>query len=173
MGVRARGSERQESRARGVHRRAGRTQGRGHGFHQHGRPRNRHSAGRQSRVHRQGVSPQAEQGSRITCKLARLGSAGARRMGRRSTGASKTRWQQDHDEVVELGGLHIVGTERHDSRRIDNQLRGRSGRQGDPGSARVLSVAAGRPDAHLRRPADAEADAAAGHGRRRADRIAR
>src|SRR5579862_4706305 len=45
-------------------------------------------------------------------------------------------WQKDHDEVVGLGGLHIVGTERHDSRRIDNQLRGRSGRQGDPGSAR-------------------------------------
>jgi len=42
----------------------------------------------------------------------------------------------EHDEVVELGGMHIVGTERHESRRIDNQLRGRSGRQGDPGSAR-------------------------------------
>ncbi len=43
-----------------------------------------------------------------------------------------------HDEVVELGGLHIVGTERHESRRIDNQLRGRSGRQGDPGSSRFF-----------------------------------
>ena len=42
----------------------------------------------------------------------------------------------EHDEVVELGGLHIVGTERHESRRIDNQLRGRAGRQGDPGSSR-------------------------------------
>jgi preprotein translocase subunit SecA len=42
----------------------------------------------------------------------------------------------EHDEVVERGGLHIVGTERHESRRIDNQLRGRSGRQGDPGSSR-------------------------------------
>jgi preprotein translocase subunit SecA len=42
----------------------------------------------------------------------------------------------EHDEVVALGGLHILGTERHDSRRIDNQLRGRAGRQGDPGSAR-------------------------------------
>jgi preprotein translocase subunit SecA len=41
--------------------------------------------------------------------------------------------KQEHDEVVELGGLHIVGTERHESRRIDNQLRGRAGRQGDPG----------------------------------------
>jgi preprotein translocase subunit SecA len=44
----------------------------------------------------------------------------------------------EHDEVVELGGLHIVGTERHDSRRIDNQLRGRAGRQGDPGSSRFF-----------------------------------
>jgi preprotein translocase subunit SecA len=44
--------------------------------------------------------------------------------------------QKDHDEVAALGGLHIVGTERHDSRRIDNQLRGRAGRQGDPGSSR-------------------------------------
>ena len=45
-------------------------------------------------------------------------------------------WQQLHDTVVEAGGLHIIGTERHESRRIDNQLRGRSGRQGDPGSSR-------------------------------------
>ena len=45
-------------------------------------------------------------------------------------------WQKRHDEVLDLGGLHIIGTERHESRRIDNQLRGRSGRQGDPGSTR-------------------------------------
>ena len=45
-------------------------------------------------------------------------------------------WQGRHNEVIEAGGLHIVGTERHESRRIDNQLRGRSGRQGDPGSSR-------------------------------------
>ncbi|MCH7830513.1 MAG: preprotein translocase subunit SecA [Proteobacteria bacterium] len=45
-------------------------------------------------------------------------------------------WQQRHQEVLDAGGLHIVGTERHESRRIDNQLRGRSGRQGDPGSSR-------------------------------------
>jgi preprotein translocase subunit SecA len=48
----------------------------------------------------------------------------------------KAAWQQRHDEVLAAGGLHIVGTERHESRRIDNQLRGRSGRQGDPGSSR-------------------------------------
>ena len=45
-------------------------------------------------------------------------------------------WEQRHKQVIEAGGLHIVGTERHESRRIDNQLRGRSGRQGDPGSSR-------------------------------------
>ncbi len=45
-------------------------------------------------------------------------------------------WKTRHDEVIAAGGLHIVGTERHESRRIDNQLRGRSGRQGDPGSSR-------------------------------------
>jgi preprotein translocase subunit SecA len=48
----------------------------------------------------------------------------------------KAAWQKRHDEVLAAGGLHIVGTERHESRRIDNQLRGRSGRQGDPGSSR-------------------------------------
>jgi preprotein translocase subunit SecA len=48
----------------------------------------------------------------------------------------REQWKIDHEEVVAAGGLHIVGTERHESRRIDNQLRGRSGRQGDPGSSR-------------------------------------
>lgn len=61
-------------------------------------------------------------------------------LGEGATEAEKARvredWQKRHDEVVALGGLHILGTERHESRRIDNQLRGRSGRQGDPGSSR-------------------------------------
>ena len=48
----------------------------------------------------------------------------------------KEAWQKRHKEVLDAGGLHIIGTERHESRRIDNQLRGRSGRQGDPGSSR-------------------------------------
>ncbi len=47
-------------------------------------------------------------------------------------------WQKKHDEVVELGGLYVLGTEKHESRRIDNQLRGRSGRQGDPGESRFF-----------------------------------
>ncbi|QIA77544.1 preprotein translocase subunit SecA [Rodentibacter caecimuris] len=48
----------------------------------------------------------------------------------------KAEWDKNHDIVMKAGGLHIIGTERHESRRIDNQLRGRSGRQGDPGSSR-------------------------------------
>ena len=48
---------------------------------------------------------------------------------------SRDDWQTEHDRVVELGGLHVIGTEHHDARRIDNQLRGRAGRQGDPGSS--------------------------------------
>lgn len=50
----------------------------------------------------------------------------------------KTDWQARHDAVLGAGGLHIIGSERHESRRIDNQLRGRSGRQGDPGSSRFF-----------------------------------
>ncbi|MEX0731499.1 MAG: preprotein translocase subunit SecA [Aquisalimonadaceae bacterium] len=48
----------------------------------------------------------------------------------------RAEWRKRHDQVVQAGGLHVIGTERHESRRIDNQLRGRSGRQGDPGSTR-------------------------------------
>jgi len=56
--------------------------------------------------------------------------------------AARQAWQQRHEQVVAAGGLHVIGTERHESRRIDNQLRGRSGRQGDPGSSRFyLSLA--------------------------------
>ncbi len=51
---------------------------------------------------------------------------------------NKKKWQKDHDEIVAFGGLYIIGTERHESRRIDNQLRGRSGRQGDPGESRFF-----------------------------------
>jgi len=51
----------------------------------------------------------------------------------------ETEWQEEHNKVVELSGLHIVGTEHHEARRIDNQLRGRAGRQGDPGSSRFYA----------------------------------
>jgi len=50
----------------------------------------------------------------------------------------REQWQKDHQQVIDLGGLYIMGTERHESRRIDNQLRGRSGRQGDPGTSRFF-----------------------------------
>jgi len=53
-------------------------------------------------------------------------------------GKLRSEWQVRHDAVIAAGGLHIVGTERHESRRIDNQLRGRAGRQGDPGSSRFF-----------------------------------
>jgi len=55
-----------------------------------------------------------------------------------SIAESPEEWQRDHDAVIAAGGLYILGTERHESRRIDNQLRGRSGRQGDPGSSRFF-----------------------------------
>ena len=51
-------------------------------------------------------------------------------------GQNEAEWQKKHHKIVEFGGLHVIGTERHEARRIDNQLRGRSGRQGDPGSSR-------------------------------------
>ena len=47
-------------------------------------------------------------------------------------------WNQNHQKVIDAGGLHVIGTERHESRRIDNQLRGRSGRQGDPGYSKFF-----------------------------------
>jgi len=52
--------------------------------------------------------------------------------------AARSQCKKEHEQVIEAGGLHIVGTERHESRRIDNQLRGRAGRQGDPGSSRFF-----------------------------------
>jgi preprotein translocase subunit SecA len=57
-------------------------------------------------------------------------------LGGRQNGTGEKEWQQKHDKIIQLGGLHIVGTERHEARRIDNQLRGRAGRQGDPGCSR-------------------------------------
>jgi len=57
-------------------------------------------------------------------------------LGGNPEGRESQEWQAEHDKVVQMDGLHIVGTERHEARRIDNQLRGRAGRQGDPGSSR-------------------------------------
>jgi preprotein translocase subunit SecA len=57
-------------------------------------------------------------------------------LGGNPDGRNREEWEEEHNRVVQLGGLHVIGTERHEARRIDNQLRGRAGRQGDPGSSR-------------------------------------
>ena len=123
------GPQRQAARRRGQGRRRRRSQGRRHRRHQHGGPRHRHHARRLGGVPR------------------RPGAARARPRPGRDADDYEAAWPatlekvkeqvaRDHDEVKELGGLYVVGTERHESRRIDNQLRGRSGRQGDPGESR-------------------------------------
>ena len=109
------GAEREVPRARGRDHHAGRPARHGHDRDQHGRPRHRHQARRQPRGRAR---------------------ASSRRRLTPTSRRSRTDWKQRHAKVIEMGGLHIVGTERHESRRIDNQLRGRSGRQGDPGSSR-------------------------------------
>ncbi len=60
-------------------------------------------------------------------------------LGGNPEGRDPAEWEAEHNKVIELGGLHIVGTEHHEARRIDNQLRGRAGRQGDPGSSRFYA----------------------------------
>ena len=76
------------------------------------------------------------------------GPRGVRAGARPSTAAS---CDEERDEVLDAGGLHILGTERHEARRIDNQLRGRSGPPGRPRLVALLPVPRRRPDAHLRR----------------------
>ena len=117
---RARRAERQAARARSAHRRERRHAGQGHDRHEHGGPRNRHQTRRQQR-------------SRARAAAAAAGEAGLDEV---TAARIRADWQARHDKVLAAGGLHIIGTERHESRRIDNQLRGRSGRQGDPGSSR-------------------------------------
>jgi len=71
-------------------------------------------------------------GGSLDAELAGMGESASQEQ----VAAAREQWKLRHQQVIEAGGLHIVGTERHESRRIDNQLRGRSGRQGDPGSSR-------------------------------------
>jgi preprotein translocase subunit SecA len=104
-------------------------QGRGHGRDQHGRPRHRHHARRQPRAHRGGRAARRGLSPVDTPEDYERAWPEALELARRSVAA-------EHDEVVAAGGLYVLGTERHESRRIDNQLRGRSGRQGDPGLSR-------------------------------------
>ncbi len=82
----------------------------------------------------------------------------------------KAQCEAEHERVVGLGGLHIIGTERHEARRIDNQLRGRAGPPGRPGVVALLPLARGRPDADLRLRSHLGPDGAPRHGRGRADR---
>ena len=126
-------------------------QGHRHDRDEHGGPRHRHPARRQSRVH--GAPADARRRNRRTAPEGR-GEVRRRRRVRLLLSTSTTsiacrarayerifrrsssQTDAEHDEVVALGGLHIIATERHEARRIDNQLRGRAGRQGDPGSSR-------------------------------------
>jgi len=75
-------------------------------------------------------------GGSLDGELARIADETGAEVDEATRARLKSEWQQRHEQVKSLGGLHILGTERHESRRIDNQLRGRSGRQGDPGSSR-------------------------------------
>jgi len=75
-------------------------------------------------------------GGSLEAELAAMAQESGGEVDEPSRERARAEWQVRHEKVVTAGGLHIIGTERHESRRIDNQLRGRSGRQGDPGSSR-------------------------------------
>jgi len=105
----------------------------------HGRPRHGHSVGRQSYFMAREFLKEDE----IDPDEPPTNS------GRKLSSEPKRIVEAEHKEVVGRGGLHILGTERHESRRIDNQLRGRAGRQGDPGSSRFFLSSRRRSDAHL------------------------
>jgi len=83
-----------------------------------------------------GIIAQAGQPGAVTVATNMAGRGVDIILGGNPEGRGEEEWQQEHEKVVEFGGLHIIGTERHEARRIDNQLRGRAGRQGDPGSSR-------------------------------------
>ena len=123
----ARSPERQVPREGGRDRRPGRPDRRGHDRHEHGRPRHGHPARRQP----------GRPGHPRSCIASGLNPAEVDKATYDAALAeAKAICDEDHERVVAAGGLHIIGTERHESRRIDNQLRGRAGRQGDPGSSR-------------------------------------
>ncbi len=153
QGRAARGAEREVPRARGGDCGAGRAAGDGDHRHQHGRPRHGYSAGRQSGFHgapgagEEGPGARHQRGRgrhqarwrrRDFCASTTRGRSSRlpSRSGRRRIKGHAETAQKDHEQVIEAGGLFILGTERHESRRIDNQLRGRAGRQGDPGESR-------------------------------------
>ena len=116
-------------RARGRDHRRGRPPGRGHDRHQHGRPRRRHQARRQRRAPDAARARQARPAPGDPDYDERFAQV---------LPSIEARVEEGREQVLEAGGLFICGTERHESRRIDNQLRGRSGRQGDPGESRFF-----------------------------------
>jgi preprotein translocase subunit SecA len=128
-----RGPQRQTARPGSRHHRPGRPSRSRHRGDEHGRSRRRHHARRQpegmakTELKRQGVGPDDPSYEDMEQKLI-------------EEYAEEIR--PDKEKVIEAGGLYVVGTERHESRRIDNQLRGRSGRQGDPGVEPLLPVTA-------------------------------
>ena len=138
--------------------------GRRHDRHQHGRSWYRHHPGREPRD--DGLGPAATQLPDTAWKSPTMNGT---HWSKRSTNAKKM--SIEGETVRELGGLYVIGTERHESRRIDLQLRGRCGRQGDPGGSRFFSVARRRPDAHLCRRLRQKHDGTIGDERRRSDRI--
>ena len=177
IGHSAPSAQRQAARTRIAHRRAGWPQGRRHRSDQHGRPRHGHSARaaipkpmtREYFLKNKLAMPYAAAPAVIGAETDGAAAQPTVPMvlfqhEGKIFQVPQDQWKPiyeqfaqqckaEHDEVVALGGLHILGTERHEARRIDNQLRGRAGRQGDPGSSRFLPLARRRPDAHLRRRA--------------------
>ena len=139
-GRQARSLERQESRARSVHHRAGRPQRRRHRVHQHGRPRHRHSAGRQSGIPYQGVSEEARTRIRI-CPDQPRRIAGARRVGRTSVRASGPKPPSKHDEVV---AARRAARARHRTARIAAHRQSAPRTRRPPGRSRAARASTSR-----------------------------
>ena len=142
----ARSAERQESRARSVHRGAGRAQGRGHRLHQHGRPRHRHSAGRQSRVHDQGSAWKRKRRDKDTSRRAFIlphhdQFYRSARSGTRSSPDSRQQTDEEHDEVVGAGRPAHPG---HRAARIAAHRQSASRTRRPPGRSRQLALLSSR-----------------------------
>ncbi len=157
---------------RRAHRRGARDQAADPGRH----PRRRRvrgaarAAGQGGRARGRAQRQERRRGGRVIAEAGKLGAVTvSTQMAGRGTdirlGGSD---EADHDEVAELGGLHVIGTGRHDTERLDNQLRGRAGRQGDPGSS--VFFASWEDDVVRRPPRAGEAEQAAERDRRRRPR---
>ncbi len=149
---RPRGAQREAAHPRGRDRHPGRAPGPGHGGHEHGRVAASTSSSAATRrawpapmCSRRATTPRCSSTTTSSrCRSTRCPRT-SRRGARRRSPATRSllaeysaQCKAEGDEVRELGGLYVIGSERHDSRRIDNQFRGRSGRQGDPGESRFF-----------------------------------